>query len=171
LNSKRMRTQYRQALIPPTLIAIAIILAVSAFAQEAPRPLSLNDIRHLLREKVEDRLIIEQIQRYKVDFSLNKETVASLTDAGASRGIRDAVEENPFQLLYFTFPNNGDVVGRIIRVEGWSKTFPGKYLWLFVRRKAEVNWVPQDNEVVPDLDGKWKHVVYVGDSKESNVNF
>lgn len=164
-----MRTQYKHAHL---LIATTLILAASAFAQEPPkRRLSIEDIRHLLKAGVKEPEIIEQIQRYKVDFSLNTKNVPSLTNAGASPRILDAIEENLFQDLYFTFPGNGNEIGRIIRVEGWSKIFPGKHLWVFVRRKAEVNWVPQDNDVVPDPDGAWKHVVFLGAEKESNLNF
>jgi hypothetical protein len=136
-----MRTHYKHAQFLQLVITIGLALAIPGFglAQDPPRPLSLEDIRSLLKKGVEEREIIDQIQRYKVDFSLNQETVGALVDAGASRGIRVTIEENPFQPLYFTFPNNGDPVGRIIRVEGWSKIFPNKHLWLFVHRKAEVN--------------------------------
>jgi hypothetical protein len=94
-----------------------------------------------------------------------------LLDAGASPRILEEIKLNPLQALYFTYPNNGDVTSHFFTVEGWTKTFPDKHLWLFVHPKGASDWLPQDEEVQPDADGNWMHNVYVGRAQDCGLDF
>ena len=153
------------------IVLTTLFLAGHASGQDCRRPVTLGQIIELLEQRVKENEIIEHIQQYKVDFVLRRQSLDALGRAGATRLLLNAIEENPFRELFFTFPKNGDVVTHYIVVDGWSKSVPNKHLWLFVHPKEGSDWVPQGDEVVPAPNCEWKHAIYLGRPGDPKVDF
>jgi hypothetical protein len=165
------------------LLSIVIITIAphlhDVFAQKSPEssreecttPFSVSQIeQHLLKNDLKEDDLIKQIQLYKVDFALEP-AFDRLVKADASDHLRETIDQNPYRPLYFTFPNDLKGVSSYFRVEGCSKGFSNKHLWLFVQREGEIDGIAQHKEVKPESNGKWRHYVLIPEPKEIPARF
>jgi hypothetical protein len=153
------------------LIVFFLVLSFPAHAQSPQQPFNLDQLIGLLKNKVAESEIKKQIEQYKVDFELTSENMRALIVAGASDQLLKVIEKNAYQELTITAPKNDEEVGSAIRVEGKSKKFSGKHLWVFAQRKGLSVWWPQGGEVKPEQNGEWMQGVFLGESQDVGFNF
>lgn len=150
-------------------VLVLAILGVEVFAQE---PFSLKQVISLLQENVEEPEIIEQVNKFKVNFALTRENTRDLIRAGASDDLLDIIEGNFLSdSLAITSPRDGDEAGSVLRIKGVSQKFPGKHLWLFAHRKGLAVWWPQSGEVFIEENGKWMQNVFLGQKQDVGFTF
>ncbi len=70
---------------------------LDAFAQQTP--LTFDQILGLIGDEVDETEIIEQIEKFTVDFGLTRENMQALIRAGAGDPLLDAIENNPIVFL------------------------------------------------------------------------
>src|SRR5438552_10263311 len=157
-----MRRGHRYLQILRLLIALTtLFLAGHASGQECP-PQTLHEIINMLEKKAEESDIIKLIQQYRVDFVLTEQSSKALASAHATQPIITAIKDNPFRILWLTFPQDNFVVTQNILVYGRSRRVPNKHLWLFVHPLGKSDWVPQGDEVALKANCDFDHAVYVG---------
>lgn len=148
-----------------------LALSFPAYAQSPQQPFNLDQLLSLLKNKVEEAEIKKQVEQYKVNFELTSENMRALIGAGASDQLLRVIEKNAYQELTITSPKNDEEVGPGIRVEGKSRKFPGKHLWVFAQRKGLSVWWPQGGEVKPGDNGDWTQGVSLGQAQDVGFNF
>lgn len=138
--------------------------------ETAIKPFKLEQICRLLKD-VKPADVVKQIHRYKVDFQLDKSANSLLTDCGAPSSLLDEIESNPLKDMYIFFPPRGGQVVHYIQVQGWSKPFSGKHLWLFTHQKGLDVWWPQGEVSKIEEGGSWKHELCIGRAEDKGPNF
>lgn len=159
------------------MCVLATILCVTpsgqGFAQSSTgqRPFSSQDIIQLLAARVPEDEIITQVQRVKVNFTLETQLTATLVRAGASDALLAVINENYLSSLTILSPREGEQVGATSKIEGRAEQQPGKHLWVFSHREGLAVWWPQGGEVTVKSDGTWKHAVFLGQPQDIGLDF
>ena len=156
------------------VLSISFPLSMSCFlsAQEQNKCLTMEQIVKLLEKDVEQEIIIENVKKYGSDLKMNTETISKLVRAGASDQLLKVIENHPCTALSITFPENGTECGSATKIEGTSKKFSGKFLWVFAHVKYLTNkWWPQVGAVKVADDGKWETMAYLGGSQDVGFDF
>lgn len=137
--------------------------------------LTFENILNLLNKKVDQKDIIKQIIQYKVEFELDRQKTTKLARVGASDELLDVIEKNlkkQEELLVITFPRNGEECGANVRVEGRSKIYKNKFLWLFAHLKGLSVWWPQSGVInVDTTNGEWVQRARLGQPEDVGFDF
>jgi hypothetical protein len=152
-------------------ILFSVVLSASQLNGFAQQPFSLEQLTTLLQKKVPEADIIKQIEQYKVTFELTSENTRALIRAGASDQLLKVVETNAYSELVITSPKNGEDAGSAIRVQGRSKKYPGKHLWLFCQRKGLSLWWPQGGAAQVGENGDWMQSIFIGQPQDVGFDF
>jgi len=152
-----------------------IIISSFCLAFSQQKCLMLEDILNLLKEKVGQKDIIDQVKKYKVEFELDRQKTTKLVRAGASDELLDIIEKNlkkKEELLVITFPRDGEECGANVRVEGRSKIYKDKFLWLFAHLKGLSVWWPQSGVIYVDsTNGEWVQRARLGQPEDIGFDF
>jgi len=135
------------------------------------RPVTFDQIIDLLKNKVKETEIKNQIEQFKVDFDLTPESTAKLVRAGASDELLKVIKTNRSGELVITYPRNGEECGATTRVEGRSMIIPDKFLWIFAHRKGLSVWWPQSGVVLVEKNGTWVQGVNLGEPRDIGFDF
>lgn len=155
------------------LIYLIIIwgMAFTLPDQNESRCLTLQQVLNLLK-KVDQKKIIEQVERFGVDFELGRQTTARLVRAGAEDALLEAIEVNYCAELKIISPAEGAECGANVKVEGQSRKFPNKDLWIFAHMKSfKDKWWPQPGPVNLEEDGRWSGVAFLGGPQDIGFDF
>ena len=145
------------------LLIFIFVLNGFASAQEKDvslKPFDLDQIIKLLMEKIDEAEIIKQVKKYKVNFEYTRDVERKLIRAGASDDLLDTIKMSYIgkkeDSLVITFPRNDEECGAVVRVEGISKKYPNRFLWVFAHRVDLTDqWWPQTSTVNVNDDGSW----------------
>lgn len=149
--------------------------ALDALAQapQAPRPtpLTYEQVLDLVKKEVPEAEIIAQVERFGVNFELTRKQERKLLRLDVSDDLLDAIDNNRFQELIITSPQNGGDCKEQTRVIGRGIKISGSHLWIFARRQGLTGWWPQGGEVYIESEGTWKQNVWLGQSQDVGFNF
>jgi len=157
----------------PALDAVAQTAQATqtAPAPQPTPPLTYQQVLDLLKNEVPETEVKAQIVRFGVDFELTREQTITLSKAGASLELFDVIDNNRFQELIISTPQNGGDCKEQTRVLGRSIKISGSHLWIFARRQGLAGWWPQGGEVYIESDGTWKQNVWLGQPHDVGFNF
>jgi hypothetical protein len=150
---------------------VLVVLSGSERKAAAQQPFSSVQVIGLLDKKVPEAEIKKQIEQYKVSFELTVENTRALLRAGASDELLRVIENNLYRELVITSPKNDAEAGSVIKVQGRSKKFSGKHLWVFAQRKGLSVWWPQGGEVDLDENGEWMQSAFIGQPQDVGFKF
>ena len=154
------------------LIFHGIILC--AVQQQPPQQscLTLEQIFGLLEKKVDQNVIIENVEKYGANIEMDYSTAAKLARAGASDKLIETIKNHPCAALSITSPKDGAECGAVLKLEGKSENFPGKYLWAFAHVKyLKDKWWPQVGTIDVGNDGRWQGMAYLGGPQDTGFDF
>jgi hypothetical protein len=159
--------------------SISIILIIHGtilFAgQQQPHKkscLTLKQIFGLLEKKVDQKIIIENVEKFGANIEMDYSTAAKLARAGAIDKLIETIKSHPCAALSIISPKNGAECGSVAKIEGKSEKFPGKYLWAFAHVKFLKNkWWPQVGAIDVGKDGRWQGMVYLGGPQDTGFDF
>ena len=155
--------------LPVALLLLTLATDTSA-QSTCEQPFTLAEVVHLVKN-ADESAIIRAIQQHKVDFALTRENLELLTNMDATSRVLAAIEDNPYQELYFTFPHTNQVISHHIEVKGCGKHFPGRYLRLFTHQQGVSDWLRQVGAVHIEADGTWSHPVCIGRALDDGPAF
>jgi hypothetical protein len=135
------------------------------------RSLTADQIIDLLKNKVKETEIKNQIAKFKVDFDLTPESTAKLVRAGAGDELLEAIKTNRSGELVITYPRNGEECGATTRIEGRSMIISDKFLWVFAHRKGLSAWWPQSGVVSVEKNGMWVQGINLGGLQDVGFDF
>ncbi len=158
------------------LLLVSMVFIMPTFSRaEESKAFTLEQIIKLLNEgKITQSEMIQQIEKYKVDFKLETNEAIKLTRAGASDELLESIKKNyiTIEKIVITSPSNGEECGATIKVEGKSEKFPNKFLWVFSHRADLTDkWWPQTGVVKVNEDGRWLIGVTLGQPQDVGFNF
>jgi len=134
--------------------------------------LDLQQVLGLLEKNVDQTRIIDQVKKFGVDFELDTKVTTQLVRAGANDNLLEIIENSTCgSPIVITSPKSGEEVGASVRVEGKSKTFSGKYLWVFAHREGLTVWWPQGGTIKVSEDESWRQVAYIGGHQDIGFDF
>ena len=163
---------------PLTLYAVLLIMSMASLFSEAAlaqpaasTPLTYNQILGLLKDGVPCASVVEQVERHKVDFTLDTDRIFELSENGGCRELVQAIRVNLFQPLMISSPQNGTDCRQVTRVMGRGVPQTGKHLWLFAHKAGLVVWWPQGGEVRINSEGMWMQNVTLGNEHDAGFDF
>lgn len=143
----------------------------SSFTQQTDC-LTLQKILDLLGKKIEQQKIIEQVEKYGVDFNLDNKISIKLVRANASDSLLAAIERHYCAELTITSPTDSSEHGEMVRVRGNSRIISGKFLWVLAHRTDLGNeWWPQVSAIKPDSRGNWSRDTRIGEKQDIGSYF
>jgi hypothetical protein len=165
---KHGSTRIKYQLISAFLLLMWV--SMSSFAQQ--NCLTIQNIQNLLEKKVDQLEIIKLIEKFGVDFELDTKTTTKLVRAGASDALLEVISQHLCTDLNIIRPTDGQECGSSVKVEGKSKGFPGKFLWIFAHVKYLRNmWWPQMNAVNLEPNGHWEMIAFLGGPQDVGFEF
>lgn len=152
-----------------------VLVYGTLFAQEKEEQnncLTLEQVVGLLEKNVDQAEIIKQVKKFGVDFDLDRKATTQLVRAEAIDGLLEAIEKYTCAApVIITSPKSGEEVGATVKVEGNSKVFEGKFLWVFAHREGLTVWWPQGGTIKVKEDGSWRQGIFLGGSQDIGFDF
>ena len=134
--------------------------------------LELGQILNLLNRNVPHSKIIQIVKEKGVNFKLDVSNTRKIARADAPDALFDAIDNHACEPpISITSPKPSAQVGRTVRVEGKSKDFPGRYLWIFVHVEGLELWWPQRGGIKLKPDGTWRQGAHLGGSQDIGFDF
>jgi len=155
-----------------TLIFFLSLLFIAPNLPAQQKCLKAEDVISLLKKKIGQKDIVKQVERYGVDFDLNRKTTVKLVRAGAGDVLLDAIEKHRCGELVITSPLPNTECGVNVKVSGRSKIFKDKHLWVLAHRKdLKDKWWPQVGEVSVASNGSWTTSARLGETQDVDFDF
>ncbi|HLP62788.1 MAG TPA: hypothetical protein VK186_28375 [Candidatus Deferrimicrobium sp.] len=134
--------------------------------------LTLEQIFGLIEKKVDQNIIIENVEKYGTNIEMDYNTAVRLARVGAIDKLIEAIKNNPCAAISITAPKDGAECGAVVKLAGKSKNFPGKFLWAFTHVKyLKDKWWPQVGAIDIDEGGSWQGMAYLGSPQDIGFDF
>ena len=165
-----MQNRLGRTIVKINVLLLCLFMSFAIGAEE--NCLKLSQILNLFKENVDQVKIIELVKTSGVNFKLDLAATRELARVDANDDLFAAIEQHICEApLVITFPSPGDKVGRSVRIEGKSKNYPGRALWIFAHLEGLEVWWPQRGVVKLKPDGSWRQGAFLGSYDDIGFDF